>query len=61
MQILKTRLQRVIFGGGPLSKQVGDALHAQGIFLDNLYGMYVMHYYLKDCLSPAIIGPRLVF
>ncbi|VDB85408.1 unnamed protein product [Peniophora sp. CBMAI 1063] len=37
--ILKSSLKRVIFGGGPLNKQVGDALFAEGVFLDNLYGL----------------------
>lgn len=30
-----------LFGGGPLSKEVGDAMVDKGVSLFNLYGAYV--------------------
>ncbi|VDB87373.1 unnamed protein product [Peniophora sp. CBMAI 1063] len=42
LELLKRHVERIVFGGGPLNKQVGDALQAQGIGLDVGYGMRVL-------------------
>ncbi|KZV69420.1 acetyl-CoA synthetase-like protein [Peniophora sp. CONT] len=38
VRTLATSVKRILFGGGPLNKQIGDALHARGIFLQGIYG-----------------------